>query len=174
VGKCPDKPQAPKYALIERERRWLVKPSRPSLVGRPFVLIQDRYLVGTRLRLRKLIPSDGAGATYKLTKKYHSEDSLARPITTQYLDESEFSVFSTLDGALLTKRRYKVDGYSIDCFEGPLAGLELAELEAPDEASLNKLSLPDWIGTEISRDVQFEGNTLAQLNSLEAINWPSS
>ena len=47
--------RSPKYAHIERERRFLVDPGkRPDLAGLSFVEIEDRYLDGTRLRLRRM------------------------------------------------------------------------------------------------------------------------
>ena len=42
-----------KYARVERERRWLLG-STPGLSGSPME-ITDRYVLGTRLRLREVV-----------------------------------------------------------------------------------------------------------------------
>ena len=49
----------PKYARFELERRWLVDTTRrPSLDGYPMTVIEDRYIDGTRLRLRRMSRPD--------------------------------------------------------------------------------------------------------------------
>ena len=161
-----DELMSPKYAHIERERRWLVDPrARPPLDGRPFVAIDDRYIRGTRLRLRRM--SDGAtGAqSLKLTKKYECDDALARPIVTAYLSEGEHALLATLDADPLAKRRYRLseDGveWSLDVFAGPLAGLELLEIEAADGAALVALRPPSWAIREVSAEPRYQGGTLA-------------
>ena len=51
-----------KYARVERERRWLLA-SAPELGSGPMD-ITDRYLVGTRLRLREV--TEGGSVVRKL------------------------------------------------------------------------------------------------------------
>src|SRR6188472_3542799 len=48
-----------KYAVVERERRWLLTIMPDDLVGE-MVLIRDRYLTGTRLRLREITDEEGS------------------------------------------------------------------------------------------------------------------
>ena len=157
----------PKYAFIERERRWRIDPARrPSLDGRREVLIEDRYLTGTRCRLRRVTEIATGETTAKLTRKHDVPDPLARPIVTAYLDEAEHALFATLPALPLTKRRYalEVDGrtWSVDRFEGALAGLETAEIEWPDDAGLRALIAPDWFGRDVSADARYQGASLAQ------------
>ena len=64
-----DEARSPKYAHVERERRWLIDPSARPAAADNFVLIEDRYLTGTRIRLRRMTPSAGEGVSLKLTKK---------------------------------------------------------------------------------------------------------
>ncbi len=160
-----DEARDPKYAHIERERRWLVdRARRPDIAGTPSTLIEDRYISGTRLRLRRMIASDGDVAL-KLTKKYAADDPIARPIVTAYLDEAEFAVFGALPAATIVKRRYKLmEGgiaFSLDCFEGPLGPLEIAEIEWPDDTGLRALHAPSWAVREISNDPRYQGGALA-------------
>ena len=161
-----DEIESPKYAHIERERRWLVDLSgRPSLDGLPYVLIEDLYVRGTRLRLRRMTDSAIGACSLKLTKKYDSSDSLARPIVTAYLSEAEFALLAGLAANALSKRRYTLlhdaARWSLDCFAAPLEGLELVEIEAPDAAALGALRPPPWAGKEVSIEPSFEGGALA-------------
>ncbi|MGD1990861.1 MAG: CYTH domain-containing protein [Chromatiales bacterium] len=58
---------------------------------------------------------------------------------------------------LIEKRRYIVehDGFEweIDVFEGENEGLVIAEVEIPTIDS--RLSLPDWVGREVSDDLRY-------------------
>lgn len=168
-----DEARSPKYAHVERERRWLVDPARrPDPGGCPSVLIEDRYITATRLRLRRMTGDDGA-VVLKLTKKYDAADPLARPIVTAYLDAAEYDLFAILPAAPVTKRRYAVNGYSLDCFEGALAGLELVEIEWPDDAGLRGLPPPPWTIREVSDEPLYQGGALATAGRPEE-SWPVS
>ena len=174
-----DEARAPKYAHIERERRWLVDcKARPAIDGLPSVLIEDRYLLGTRMRLRRMTDSSSGAVSLKLTKKYEADDPLARPIVTSYLTEDEFALLATLPSRQLAKRRFKLTSggqpFSVDRFVGPLSGLELAEIEWPDDAGLRALRAPDWTVREVSEDHRYQGATLAQFGIPEEHPWPAS
>jgi CYTH domain-containing protein len=169
-----DEARSPKYAHIERERRFLVdRASRPDLVGLPFVRIEDRYIMGTRLRLRRM--SDGATGqvVLKLTKKYEAADALARAIVTAYLSEAEYDVFAALPARTLRKRRYAMttphEAFGIDLFEGALEGLELAEIELADDVALRALDAPSWAIAEVSDDRRYNGDQLAQLDEVAVL-----
>jgi hypothetical protein len=72
----------PRYSRLEHERRFLVAQDHLEfLQQKPFSRrFDDRYLHCGRLRLRAMTNSDDGVTTYKLTKKYASEHSDARPI----------------------------------------------------------------------------------------------
>lgn len=163
--------RSPKYAHIERERRFLVdRAARPDLADLPFVEIEDRYLEDTRLRLRRMRDSATGVVVLKLTKKYECGDVRARPIVTAYLTEGEYQAFAALPAQRLLKRRYQVEAaggaFGIDIFQGALEGLELAEIECIDDASLRALIVPDW-AIEVSDDARFEGGYLSHLTAAE-------
>lgn len=155
----------PKYARIERERRWLVGPENldAAILEDPFD-IHDRYILGTRLRLREM--ECGDARVWKLTRKYESSDPLARPIVTAYLDEAEYRVLFDLPAKMLTKTRFKLKyggrDYSVDRFHGPLQGLWLSEIELEDSAELAVLPNPAWTIADVSNDLRYQGYTLAQ------------
>ncbi len=155
-----------KYAHIERERRWRVdRGSRPTLDQLPFVLIEDLYIAGTRLRLRVMTDSVSGAQSRKLTKKYDCADPRARPIVTAYLEEAEHALLARLPGHRLAKRRYRFthEGaeWSLDCFLGPLEGLELLEIEASEEAALEDVRPLVWAAGEVTFDPHFAGVALA-------------
>jgi CYTH domain-containing protein len=156
----------PKYARIEWERRWLVDTARrPALDDHWMTLIEDRYIEGTRLRLRRMSRPDLGEVKWKLTKKYDCADPSARPIVTAYLTAPEYEVLRALPARSLTKRRYHLpfeDRYwSLDVFEGPLQGLETVECEAEGEAALAALTPPDWALREVTHLPQWQCGALA-------------
>jgi CYTH domain-containing protein len=161
----------PKYARFELERRWLVdRARRPSLEGAWMTLIEDRYIIGTRMRLRRMSRLDLGEIKWKLTKKYDSERPEARPIVTAYLTEAEYDLLTTLPAFPMRKRRYHlpIDGrfWSLDLFDGTLAGLELVETEAADEAALAALVPPLWATKEVTHDPRYQCGALAQTNTI--------
>jgi len=124
-------------------------------------LIEDRYLPGTGLRLRRVTAPDGS-VVHKLGKKYPGTSLSSRPMTNIYLDAVEYAALAALPAALLVKRRHDVGGgFAIDVFEGALAGLMLAEISADDGAELAAIVLPSWCSVEVTEDVAYAGGTLA-------------
>ncbi|HEY6816012.1 MAG TPA: hypothetical protein VI168_10775 [Croceibacterium sp.] len=159
----------PKYARLELERRWLVgQAARPPLEGAWTTLIEDRYIDGTRMRLRRMSRPDLGEVKWKLTKKYECADPAARPIVTSYLTEGEYELLAALPAHPLRKVRHHLllDAlwWSLDLFEGALAGLEVVEIEAADEAALAALVPPVWAAKEVTRDPRYQCGSLAQTN----------
>jgi hypothetical protein len=104
---------AGKYARSEIERRFLVRGVPDGEVLR-VVDIDDRYLDGTRLRLRMQVERGGP-AVFKLTQKVprpgrHGEQGT---ITTVYLDEREHAALSILPAAALRKSRLSIAPYDV-------------------------------------------------------------
>ena len=157
----------PKYSLIERERRFLVDPARmPPLDPASARLIEDRYLPGTGLRLRK-VSTPGAEPVFKLGKKYPGAGLSTRPMTSLYLDAAEYGMLATLPAAVLIKRRHDVgDGFAIDIFEGALTGLVLAEVSADNDAALAAVVPPDWCIRDVTDEPVYAGGHLALTGSV--------
>ena len=133
-------------------------------------LIEDRYIVGTRMRLRRMSRPDLGETMWKLTKKYDTERPEARPIVTSYLTASEYELLTALPARAMVKRRYHlpIDGqfWSVDVFEGALGGLELVETEAADAAALAALVPPPWVTKEVTRDARYQCGALAESNAI--------
>ncbi|WP_156457836.1 hypothetical protein [Sphingomonas sp. Leaf412] len=153
----------PKYALAEVERRWLVAPDRLPPLGEA-IRIEDRYIDGTRLRLRTVQAAYG-DRRWKLTRKYGGIPPL-EPITTIYLTEAEYMLFATLPAATLVKDRFHVVAgehrFAVDRFAGRLAGLWLAEVEAASVEAVSRIVPPDWTTREVTDDVAYTGAALAR------------
>lgn len=150
----------PKYSLIERERRFLVDAATMPALDRGR-LVEDRYLPGTGLRLRR-VTAPGEAPVFKLGKKYPGPGLSTRPMTNIYLDAAEYDAFAALPAATLIKRRHDVaGGFIIDVFEGALAGLVMAEVSAVDDETLAAVEIPTWCGREVTNDAAFAGGTLA-------------
>ncbi|WFU12498.1 hypothetical protein QA646_21580 (plasmid) [Rhizobium sp. CB3090] len=158
----------PKYARPEYERRFLVN-EVPDLSGVAFRLIEDLYLDGTSLRLRKIIHDDERDTLYKLCKKYPGEGTPSLAIVNIYLTPQEYDLFSTLSGKGIRKRRYNIasSALCIDIFEDHLAGLVLCEIEAESATSLEAYVLPQWIGRAVSDDPFFAGGNLASIDAAQ-------
>ena len=94
-----------KYARPERERRFLLD-GVPDGLG-PSVHILDRYLEGTRMRLRRVDGPDGS-VVGKLGQKVRTDphDPAEVWITNLYLDEDEYDRLVGLPAAVLEKSRH--------------------------------------------------------------------
>lgn len=157
-------PGPSKYARAERERRWLVA-SPPAGAGEP-LRIADRYLDGTRLRLRRI--SDAGSVVFKLGQKVRAEpgDPFLVWVTTLYLTAEEYRRLSALPAAVLVKSRRRVDHhgtrFAVDEFAGALRGLVLAETELPGAEAGLPGGLPPWLGREVTSDERYTGAALAR------------
>lgn len=145
-----------RYAQPEFERRFRVRELPAGLdAGRR---IEDRYVVGTTLRLRR-VSADGL-VVHKLTQKVRRGGPGHVALTNLYLTAEEHAATTVLPAHPLVKHRHRWgDRWVVDVFAGPLEGLVLAEIEllAPDE----DLPLPGWLGVEVTEDERFSGGALA-------------
>jgi CYTH domain-containing protein len=149
-----------KYSSIERERRWLCRGVPPGLAEHGS-RIDDLYFEGTRMRLRAMRALDGSAVAYKLTKKVDISADRRR-ITTIYLSEAEHALMGGLPGARVSKLRRRAGGVSIDVFEGPLAGLVLAEVEFASDEAMAAFPHPDFVEREVTADDRYTGARLAR------------
>lgn len=121
-----------KYAVVESERRFLLA-RLPDGVERT-TEITDRYVDGTRLRLREVVDPDGT-VVRKLNHKVRLTDGPERvACTSVYLDEAEWAALATLPARVLRKRRHHVhlDGVHVAVDELP-DGTLLAEVDGGDQ-----------------------------------------
>ena len=165
----PDAPsgKATKYARVERERRFLLA-AVPD--GSPVmcVLLEDRYLRGTRLRLRRSTNLDDPDdVVYKLTQKVPAPDGSPGLITNTYLSRAEYDTLAAVPAESIRKVRSSIPPVGVDRFEGPLAGLVLAEAEFDDEAEERAFEPPIDVVAEVTTDVRFTGGALARMTAAD-------
>jgi CYTH domain-containing protein len=155
-----------KYAVVEREHRYVVlTPPAPSLAVRT-LQIDDRYLRGTRLRLRR-VREDGLPDVLKLGQKvrFDQHDPSALAHTTLYLDDAEHAALASLPADTLrkTRRHVPLDGahlLAVDSFHDRLDGLVLAELDLGADRVLPP-AMPHGLGPDVTHDERFTGAALA-------------
>jgi hypothetical protein len=189
--------QPGKYARVERERRFLLA-RPPDLRDAPGRRITDRYLIGTRMRLRRVEPmparagaigdeASAAGGSselrsaqqglstteLKLTQKIPADSpgAVQGLLTNTYLSPAEYAVFATLPASVLRKDRYSVPPLGIDVFEGPLHGLVLAEAEFADDADMRAFRPPAAAVAEVTCDPRFTGGRLVVAGRAVLLEW---
>ena len=159
------------YARVERERRFLLA-APPSEVAAPRRII-DRYLTGTRLRLRRVEHLHSGTSEFKLTQKIPASHPgpVRGLITTIYLSREEYDRLVALPAAGLSKTRASAPPLAIDVFDLPLDGLVLAEAEfGPDEDAVG-FRPPRFSVAEVTDDARFAGGRLARTSRPELLEW---
>ncbi len=133
--------------VIEIERRWIVLTIDPDIRHAKSKHIVQGYLntppgISARVRITN-------NKRAEFTKK--TGTGLERPEETQKTDlESAHFWLDERFADIIQKRRYLRDGWEIDFYEGPLAGLVKAEFEMPEPDF--PIQLPPWIelATEVT------------------------
>ena len=136
-----------KYAVVERERRYLLR--RLPVGATSTKEIVDRYVTGTRLRLREVREADGS-VVRKLSHKVRLTDGPGEVACTNvYLDDEEWALLAALPARTLRKKRHVVtaDGWqvAIDEHEDGALVAEIDDGDAPSAA------VPEWL--DVVRDV---------------------
>ena len=149
-----------KYAVVERERRYLLARLPDGVTSTKEIV--DRYVTGTRLRLREVRESDGA-VVRKLGHKVRlTEGPDVVACTNFYLDDEEWAVLAALPARTLRKKRHMVsrDGWLVAVDEHE-DGTLVAEIDDHDEPSDR---VPDWLDvvSDVTRDEAWTGGRLAR------------
>jgi len=157
-----------KYSIGEYERRFLLTGIPAGVSDRH--RIADRYLEGTRLRLRLVATREGDVVQRKLGHKRRiaANDPTAVWHTSLYLDDAEYALLAALPGRTLTKTRWSIDvdgqPAAVDVFEDDLSGLIMIEVDLGDPDKLGSFDPPVWAGAEVTNDEAFTGGALAGLD----------
>lgn len=143
----------PKYSLPEIERRWLVDLSLMDFNSLPKpVTIVDRYLLGTRLRLRRM---EGDGEViYKFVKKY-GRDGWTEPITNLYLSRAEYEMLSNLPATEIRKKRYRLREGSLDLIASPTGEICIFEAEFESVEKAKAFKPPPFVTHEIEGEPDY-------------------
>lgn len=148
-----------KYAVVERERRFLLA-SLPEFTGSTREIV-DRYVTGTRLRLREVREDDGS-VVRKLGHKVRvSEGPGEVACTNLYLNDQEWALLVALPAKVLRKKRHVVDRdgliVAIDEHEDGTLIAEIDDRDRPPQV------VPDWLDIveDVSDDERWTGASLA-------------
>lgn len=144
-----------RYAHVEREQRWIARAVPENATGP--IEIYDRYIIGTRLRLRR-----AGDDVYKLGQKIPTESHDAVSLTNIYLSADEYTVFAALPARELRKRRWHLqwEGHAIAVDEFTDRDLILAEVElGPEEPYL---PLPPFADRDVTAEDDYKGGALAR------------
>ena len=156
---------APKYSAIEIERRWLADLAAVGdLSSAAFREIEDLYISGSRLRVRKVSDPNG-GVSFKFGKKYGKRSSASEAVTNVYLSEAEYRLLAALPGLVALKRRYNVAGGALDVYHQPRSGLAIFEVEFDDETAAESYRPPHFVTREITSDSEFSGFAVAETHA---------
>jgi CYTH domain-containing protein len=161
-----------KYARTEIERRFLLAGVPDGADVLAVNEIDDRYLDGTRLRLRRMAQVGGPTAL-KLTQKLPAPDGHGRQgaLTTLYVSEDEYAALAALPAATLSKTRLSLAPYGVDVFRGHLDGLCLAEVEFESEQDAAAFRPAAFCRAEVTADRRFTGGELVRASSAQVRAW---
>lgn len=173
-GTRPEEPvRDGKYARVERERRFLLAGPPPAPAVTASRRITDRYLPGTRLRLRRVDYPDSGTCEFKFTQKV----AAGRPgyiqglITNTYLSAAEYDLLASLPAEVLSKTRHSVPPLSIDVFGPPLHGLVLADAEFTTDEAAQSFPPPPAAIAEVTEDARFTGGSLVRTRRHDLLAW---
>jgi CYTH domain-containing protein len=174
LGTRPEEPiREGKYARVERERRFLLAGPPTAAAVTASRQITDRYLPGTRLRLRRVDYSGSGACEFKFTQKVPA----GRPgfvqglITSTYLSAAEYNLLASLPAEVLSKTRLSVPPLSIDVFDPPLHGLVMADVEFSTDEAAQSFLLPPAAIAEVTDDVRFTGGSLVRTRRHDLLAW---
>jgi CYTH domain-containing protein len=168
---------ASKYALVERERRYLLE-DLPEGLNRAsdHFQITDNYISGTRLRLRKVRDPRSNKWVVKFTQKYapNPTDLSRTMITNSYLNAAEYEVLSIFEANEIRKNRYSLDfegrKFSVDMFLGDLLGLVLAEVSFDTDEEMEGFQSPPFALADVTNNETFTGGKLCHLTLADIRN----
>jgi CYTH domain-containing protein len=151
-------------ARVRRERRFLL-PSLPRALAQGVAaLIEERYIAGTGLSLRRTLTpggrTTGGGPALTLGQRVRTGSLRSERVTlTDQLSPEQYAALALLPAEVLVWRRYDVRLSSrpcgVDVFSGELTGLVLAEatFSAPEETA--RFPQPVYAVAEVTGDERF-------------------
>ena len=158
-----------KYAHVERAQRFLLSALPGRLRRVPAKTICDRYLIGTRLRLRS-VDEPGRDLVLKLGQKIPMAGPPPTAVahTTMYLDRDDYDALVAIPAKELCKSRRVVSEngarIAVDELHGELEGLVLAEVDI-GEHGIPLPASPIPSVAEVTEDHRFTGRNLAEIGS---------
>ena len=150
---------------MEIERKFKLK-STSILEGRSGSHFQQAYLAKGAVLLRVRVSDDKAW----LTLKGQPVSTMSRPEWEYEIPVADAQEMAKQPGAYgIEKTRYFIEHkghtFEVDSYHGSLEGLHTVEVEMESETT--SVTLPDWVGEELT------GNRAWDNESLARIGWPA-
>jgi adenylate cyclase len=153
----------PEQKNEEIERVFKVRQLPKNLEQYPSENIVQGYLAidvtDSEVRLRKI--GDRYFETYKGTGRLQR-----RELEIELSPDQFNTLWPGTEGRRIEKIRYQTNegGQKIELnvFRGNLEGLVLAEVEFPSREKSEEFEPPDWFGDEVTEDIRFKNQNLAQ------------
>lgn len=146
----------------EIERKFLVVGDDWRTLGKGTIYRQGYLTSSAERTIRIRIAGDQAFITIKGASQGISRSEFEYPIP---LEDAQEMLETLCDRPFIQKTRYKIEWngllWEIDEFEGENKGLIIAEVELKD--TNQPLSLPPWIGEEVSHDPRYFNASLVKL-----------
>jgi adenylate cyclase len=144
----------------EIERKFLVRSDAWRAHAHRHVRYRQGYLANTEhCSVRVRVGAAGAHVNVKGATVGASRLEFEYPVP---LEDAEVMLRELCLRPIIEKTRYLVrhldQDWEVDVFEGDNAGLVVAEIELEDEA--RALTLPDWVGEEVTDDVRYYNSSL--------------
>jgi adenylate cyclase len=146
----------------EIERKFLVKWLPDNFKQARHFIIEQGYLAtesaSRQVRLRKT--GNAVSLTFKRGRGSHREEREIK------LSQKQFAaLWPGTAGRRLRKVRYEIPWdnvmIEIDIYRGRHAGLVVAEVEFPDNASCRRFKAPSWFGREVTGTSRYSNVRLA-------------
>jgi adenylate cyclase len=150
-----------KIMATEIERKYLVRSEAWRNHVRREIRYQQGYLANTeQCSVRVRIGGDAAHVNVKGATVGASRREFEYPVP---VEDAQVMLRELCTGPIVEKTRYIVrhldQDWEVDVFEGDNAGLVVAEIELDDEDQA--VTLPDWVGEEVTYDIRYYNSQLA-------------
>ena len=147
----------------EIERVFKVRQLPKKFEQYPSENILQGYLAinvtGSEVRLRKI--GDRYFETYKGAGRLQR-----RELEIELTPDQFNTLWPGTEGRRIEKIRYQIDEgdqkIELNVFRGNLEGLVLAEVEFPSRDKSEEFEPPDWFGEEVTEDIRYKNQNLAQ------------
>lgn len=151
---------------MEIERKFIPDITNLDLESYDSYYLEQGYIsTNPVIRIRKKKSKQDASAKYILTIK--SSGMLKREEYEMQLTADEYDNLKTkVVGNMIAKTRYHLplpDGYlvELDVFDDLFKGLQIAEIEFPNEELATSYNPPEYLKKEVTYDTHFHNSTLS-------------
>ena len=147
----------------EIERVFKVRQIPKNIEQYPYENIVQGYLAiditGAEVRLRKIAE--------RYFETFKGSGRLQRRELEIVLSHDQFNtLWPGTEGRRIEKTRYQIDDagqkIELNVFRGTLEGLVLAEAEFASREKSEEFEPPDWLGEEVTDDIRYKNQNLAQ------------